>query len=279
MYPLLDDPAAMEQIRGMFRRYLTVATDTGAGMVMGGLDYRASPDWATKIGYSRDELRDFLHRNIRFLQGMRSEFEGRAHHIYIVGVLGPRGDAYGTGADITADQAEDYHDFQIAACIEAGADMMTAVTFNNVLESIGAIRAAQAVGAPIGVSLTLTGDARLRSGPSLKDAIEEIDAETGGAAAWFGVNCSHPDEFESALEAGDWSARLRYIRPNAVRMEKVALCKLGHLEDGNPAELGQQMADVARRFPSADILGGCCGTDERHLAEIARNVMLPLGAA
>lgn len=135
------------------------------------------------------------------------------------------------------------------------------------------IRAASGVGMPIGVSLTLTPEGRLRSGPSLREAIESVDEATAGSAAWFGTNCAHPLEFESALaDSGSWLERLRYIRPNAARMDKIALCSLGHLEDGDPVELGKQMGDVARRLPNADIIGGCCGTDERHLSEIAQNV-------
>jgi homocysteine S-methyltransferase len=135
------------------------------------------------------------------------------------------------------------------------------------------IRAANALRLPIGVSLTLTAEGRLRSGPSLREAVEEIDARTGQGAVWFGTNCAHPLEFAAALEdTGPWLQRLRAIRPNAVKMDKIALCKLGHLEDGDPVELGQQMAQVAHALPAADILGGCCGTDERHLAQIARCV-------
>ena len=154
-----------------------------------------------------------------------------------------------------------------------GADMAVAATFNNIPEAIGVIRAANNLGIPLGVSLTLTPEGRLRSGPSLREAVETIDEATGGVAAWFGTNCSHPLEFEAALaEQGQWLERLRYIRPNAARMDKIALCSLGHLEDGDPLELGGQIGEVARRLPRADILGGCCGTDERHLAEIARHV-------
>ena len=104
--------------------------------------------------------------------------------------------------------------------------------------------------------------------------MEAIDSETGGAAAWFAINCSHPVEFEPALDGGAWEARLRNIRPNSSRMEKIALCKLGHLEEGDPQELGRQMGDLARRWPGMDIWGGCCGTDDVHLDEIARNVRL-----
>lgn len=271
MYPLMDDPEALEAIRDMYRRYMQAAADHGAGIVMAAFDYRASPDWARKIGYSLDELASFIRRNFEFLSDIREAYRSSVPDTYIVAAIGPRGDAYGTGGTISAEEAEEYHSFQIEHSKAAGADMVTPMTFNNVPEAIGAVRAAGRAGIPIGLSLTLTTESRLRSGPTLADAISEIDEETGGTAAWFGTNCSHPLEFEPALaDPGPWADRLRYIRPNASPMDKIALCKLGHLEDGDPVELGQQMADVHRRFPKADILGGCCGTDARHLGEIAK---------
>ena len=230
-------------------------------------------DWAAKLGYSPQALREMQQRSIRFLDDIRAEYAGRVSDAYIAAGIGPRGDAYGTGGAITAEEAEDYHAVQLENLDGSGADMAIAVTFNNIPEAVGVIRAANKLGIPIGVSLTLTPEGRLRSGPSLREAIEAVDEATDGTAAWLGTNCSHPLEFEPALaDPGPWQDRLRYVRPNAAKMDKIALCSLGHLEDGDPVELGQQMGDVAKRFPRADILGGCCGTDERHLAEIARNV-------
>ena len=273
MFPLLDDPAADAVVRDMYRRYLDVAAEQGTGLLLNGHDYRASPDWAAKLGYGARDLQRMQQRVIRFLDDMRCEYADRVSDVYIAACIGPRGDAYGSGGEITADEAEEYHSVQLHNLEGTAADMAVAATFNNIPEAIGVIRAANAVGMPIGVSLTLTPEGRLRSGPSLREAIEQVDAATGGSAAWFGTNCSHPLEFEPALaDAGPWLERLRYIRPNAARMDKIALCELGHLEDGDPVELGEQMGDVARRLPSADIIGGCCGTDERHLAQIARNV-------
>lgn len=273
MFPLLDDPQGDAVIRAMFRRYFDVAETHDTGLVILGHDYRASPDWGAKLGYSPAALAEMQHRTVRFLADMRAEYEGRVTDVYISGCIGPRGDAYGTGGKISESEAEDYHSVQLTTLGETEADMAVAVTFNNIPEAVGVVRAAASVGLPIGVSLTLTTNGRLRSGPSLRQAVETIDERTNGAAAWFGTNCAHPLEFEPALaDAGPWTERMRYIRPNAVKMEQVALCKLGHLEDGDPVELGRQMGDVARRFPRADILGGCCGTDERHLAEIAKNV-------
>jgi S-methylmethionine-dependent homocysteine/selenocysteine methylase len=273
MFPLLDNPEADAIIRNMYRRYLDVAAEHDTGVLLNGHDYRASPDWGSKLGYSENDLRMMQRRTIQFLDDMRAEYSNRVRDVYIAACIGPRGDAYGTGGKITENEAEDYHSVQLRNLDGTATDMAIAVTFNNIPEAIGVIRAAIGVGLPIGVSLTLTTEGRLRSGPSLREAIESIDEATSGGAAWFGTNCSHPVEFESALaDAGPWLERLRYIRPNAAKMDKIALCSLDHLEDGDPVELGVQMGDFARQLPKTDIIGGCCGTDERHLSEIAKNV-------
>ena len=271
MFPLLDNPDADRVIRDMYRRYFEVAEAHDTGLLILGHDYRASPDWGAKLGYSPEALADLQRRTIEFLAACRAGFAGRVRDVYIGGCIGPRGDAYGTGGQINAAEAEDYHSTQLQTLKGTEADMAIGVTFNNIAEAIGVIRAAWAMKMPIGISFNLGPDGRLRSGPSLREAIETVDEATDGKAAWFGTNCAHPVEFAPALaDPGSWANRLRYVRPNAAKMDKLALCKLGHLEDGDPEELGCQMGDVARRFPLADILGGCCGTDERHLGEIAR---------
>lgn len=273
MFPLLDNPEAHATITDIFRRYMDAAEENGTGILLNAHDYRASPDWAHKLGYDDDQLAEFERRTIEFLRGIRAEYEGRVSDVYIGGAVGPRGDAYGTGGNITEDEARNYHSAQLRNLRNSGADFATALTFNNIDEAVGAIRAAVDIGIPMGLSFNIGPNGKLRSGPSLREAIEETDRRSDGAAAFFGTNCAHPNEFGPALEdEGDWLDRLRYIRPNAAETDKLALCKLGHLEDGDPVELGQQMGEIARRLPQVDIISGCCGTDERHLGEIAKNV-------
>ncbi|MEZ5594026.1 MAG: homocysteine S-methyltransferase family protein, partial [Gammaproteobacteria bacterium] len=108
--------------------------------------------------------------------------------------------------------------------------------------------------------------------PSLSEAIDTIDAATGSSTAFYMVNCVHPLEYEPALDNADWILRVRGVRPNASVMDKISLCKIGHLEDGNPVELGQQVASLAERYPHMDIFGGCCGTWDTHLDQIAQNL-------
>ena len=135
-------------------------------------------------------------------------------------------------------------------------------------------RAAARVGLPLSVSFTLDNSTRrLMWGSTLKDAIESVDAQAGDdRPAFYGINCSHPLEFASVIEPGDWFERVRVLRPNAAMMDKISLCTLGHLESGDPVELGQLMGGLARLYPHIDIWGGCCGTWETHLDEIAQNV-------
>ncbi len=274
LFPLLDDPRAVAELRGMYTRYLEVASRHGFTPLMGGLDYRASPDWGELLGYSPAALADLQLRSIDFLRDVAEPFVDQVPAARIVGIVGPRGDAYAADRDITADEAQAYHSVQMATLARADVDLVEAMTFNNVPEAVGLARAAAEVGLPLCVSFTLDSSSRLHSGPSLREAIESIDAEAGSERpAFYGINCSHPHEFEPALEPGPWFERVRLLRPNAAMMDKIALCTLGHLESGDPPALASLMGDLAARYPHVDIWGGCCGTWEVHLDEIAARVV------
>jgi homocysteine S-methyltransferase len=271
MYPLLDNPKAVSALREIFSKQLDVAAEFGLSFMLTGLDYRASPDWGAKLGYSPTALAEANIAEIDFLRDIAKGYERQIPNLLIGGILGPRGDAYSLNRDITADSAEEYHSVQLETLKMAGVDFACAMTFNNVAESVGAARAAAKIGVPLSISLTLDSTFRLKSGSSLADAITEIDTQTGhDAPDFYLLNCSHPLEYEPALENGDWIKRLRGVRPNASKMEKIALCKLGHIEEGNPVELGSQVRSLSERYPHMDIFGGCCGTGHSHLREIAK---------
>ncbi len=273
MYPLLDDRRAVADLTDMYTRYLEVAAAHGFVALMGGLDYRASPDWASKLGLSSDGLAEAQLRCIDFLRDVARPFEGQIPQILIAGVVGPRGDAYGEDRTITADEAEEYHGVQLATLRQAGVDLVSAMTFNNVPEGVGLARAAATAGLPLSLSFMVDATGRLLTGVAFKDAVEAVDEQAGDARPdFYGINCSHPVEFEPALVEGPWIERLRSLRPNASMAEKQALCTIGHLEAGDPEALGAHMGSLARRFPHVDIWGGCCGTWDDHLRAIAQQL-------
>jgi homocysteine S-methyltransferase len=274
LFPLLDNPRAMTELRGMYGRYLDTAARHGFGVIIGGLDYRASPDWGALLGYSNEQLAEMQMRSISFLREVAQPYQSQVPALRYAGIVGPRGDAYETNQTITADEAEEYHGAQLATLARADVDLVEAMTFTSVPEMVGLSRAASNAGLSLSVSFTLDNSTRqLPSGPTLKEAIETIDAQTGGdRPAFYGINCSHPFEFMPAIEPGRWFERVRCLRPNAAMMDKISLCTLGHLESGDPMELGELMGGLARQYPHIDMWGGCCGTWETHLDEIARNV-------
>lgn len=273
MFPLLENPDAVSRMREMFRSYLEVAAKHKICALMGGLDYRASPDWGELLGYSPGGLADANIQSIEFLREIADEYTSEIPDILIQGLIGPRGDAYERNETITENEAEDYHSVQLETLKKADVDLALALTFNNIPESIGVARAAAKIGVPLGISFTLDSTSKLNSGPSLVEAITTIDKETDQSPEFYLINCSHPVEYEPAIEPGDWINRVRGVRPNASKMDKIALCKIGHLEEGDPVELGELCGDLARRYPHMDVWGGCCGTWNSHLDEIAKNVI------
>ncbi|MBY8976136.1 homocysteine S-methyltransferase family protein [Rhodobacteraceae bacterium NNCM2] len=270
MFELLKNPAAMTDLHDMYKRYLDVAAEAGVAALVSGLDYRASPDWGSLLGYSTAGLAQVQAQCIDFIRNVAAPYRSHLPDIRYAGVIGPRGDAYALNRTITAEEAEDYHSTQLETLKALEVDLAWAATFNNVPEAVGVARAASRIGVPVCISFTLTSEHRLRSGPTLQEAVKAVDAATGNMRPMgYGINCSHPAEYAPAIEPGDWFQRMRSIRPNAAKMDKIALCKLNHLEEGDPVELGQQLGDLAARNPQIDIWGGCCGTWDKHLREIA----------
>jgi S-methylmethionine-dependent homocysteine/selenocysteine methylase len=273
MYPLLDDTRAVAMLQSMYRAYLDTAVSHGFIPLMGGLDYRASPDWARRLGFDARSLAEMQRRSIDFLRTVAAPYDESLPGTMFVGIVGPRGDAYEADHVRTADESAEYHSVQIGALADAGVDLVEALTFNNIPEAVGVARAAAANHLPACISFTLDSTSRLHTGPSLREAIETVDSLAGpDAPGFYGINCSHPVEFLPALEPGRWFERVRLLRPNAATMDKVSLCTLGHLEVGDPPALGELMGDLARRYPHIDIWGGCCGTWDTHLNEIAQSV-------
>lgn len=270
-FEVLDDPRGRACLADYYRKLIEAAVENGFGVINEGLHYRASRDWGTLIGYSPEALADINARGIAFYKDLSREYHSDATPMLIGGCVGPRGDAYDTGRTETAAEAEDYHSEQILTLRDAGADLVSAWTFSNVEEATGFARAAKAAEIPCVISFIAKGGT-LHDGTTLEDAVTRVDAATGNAPLYYAVNCAHPTEFEPGLTDGDWTRRLGGFMPNAVAMELLTLCSLGHLEDGDPEELGDQMAALARRYPHANVFGGCCGTDSRHIARIASKV-------
>jgi S-methylmethionine-dependent homocysteine/selenocysteine methylase len=269
-FDLLKDDAGTETLREYFKPYAELARDHGTGLVLESPTWRANPRWAAEIGYSDQELDRLNRKAVALLEELREEYEPDLAPIVISGCVGPQDDGYKPEEHLSAAAAQSYHSTQIATFSETAADMITAITMTYVEEAVGVTRAARQVQMPVAISFTVETDGRLPSGQPLGEAIGQVDTETENAPAYFMVNCAHPTHFDSLFEAAaPWQERIRGIRANASTMSHAELDEATELDDGDPADLGARYAALRARLPQLNVLGGCCGTDHRHVREIA----------
>lgn len=269
-FPLLDDETGMEVLRAYYLRFAAIARRRGMGFLLESPTWRAGPDWGAQLGYDRSRITTFNLRAIELMRELETELRSEAMSVVVSGCIGPRGDGYDPGAVMTAGEAERYHALQVRAFAEAGADLVSAITMTNTGEAVGIARAALAVGVPSVISFTVETDGRLPTGESLADAINTVEEETGGAPAYYMVNCAHPTHFDQLFQTDEaWIQRIGGIRANASRLSHAELDEAEELDAGNPTELGQQYAGLRRLLPSLAVVGGCCGTDVRHIEAIA----------
>lgn len=258
-------------LKKYFSTYAELAQKYQMGLILESATWRASPDWAKQLGYSEEQLDQMNRQAIELLVDARNEYETEQSKMVISGCIGPRGDGYNPAEIMTADDAERYHSTQIKTFSDTEADMISAITMTYAEEAIGITRAAQSVGMSATISFTVETDGKLPTGQTLKEAIEMVDAETNNAPAYYMINCAHPTHFGDALVAGEpWLQRISGLRANASTLSHAELDEAEELDDGNPVDLGQQYNTLQSRLVNLNVLGGCCGTDHRHIEEIAK---------
>jgi S-methylmethionine-dependent homocysteine/selenocysteine methylase len=266
-FDLLRNKTGREALRDYYLPYIVAARRDGFGFVLDSATWRASTDWGAKLGYAADALAAANRDAIALLVELRRSFARPEFPMVISGAIGPRGDGYVAGELMTIAAAERYHDAQIAAFASTEADMVAAYTMTNANEAAGIARAARLHAMPVAISFTLETDGRLPTGQSLVEAIRAVDRATAAYPAYYMINCAHPSHFEATLAGGGAElARLRGVRANASCRSHSELNEAADLDDGDPAELAAQYRELRRRLPQLTVLGGCCGTDYRHVS-------------
>jgi homocysteine S-methyltransferase len=270
-FDLLKSAAGTERLRSYFQRYTRIALDARRGVVLEAPTWRANADWAARLGYDREALADANRTSIGLLLEVREQLETPDTPIVISGNIGPRGDGYRADSRMSVAEAQLYHFEQAAVFAGTDADMIGAFTMNYVEEAVGIALACKALQMPLALSFTVETDGKLPSGQALADAIERVDAESGEYPVYYMINCAHPTHFESVLdELGAKRDRVRGLRANASRRSHAELDSCTDLDAGDPAELGREYRALQGKLPALTVVGGCCGTDHRHVAAIAQ---------
>lgn len=271
-FDLLRTAKGEAAVRKYFRTYAEIARRFATGLVLESPTWRANADWGTRLDYSPAMLAEANRKAIRLLEEIREEFETDSTPVVISGCLGPRGDGYVVDNAMSAEQAEGYHLAQVKTFADSSADMVCAITMNYLEEAIGIANAAREAAMPVAISFTLETDGKLPTGMSLEAAVERVDEATSGYPTYYMINCAHPTHFENVLaDGGAWLGRIQGLRANASRMSHSELNESPDLDAGNPVEFGMQYAGLRQRLSHLNVMGGCCGTDHRHVEQIAES--------
>lgn len=276
-FHLLNTRTGEAALRKYFLEYAKIAKKFNCGLVLETATWRANRDWGEKLGYNEDTLAESNRKAVRLLDEIRSECQTPTTPIIISGCVGPRGDGYIVDIAMSEQEAEAYHCKQIETFATTTADLVTAITMNYVEEAVGLARAAKHADIPVVISFTVETDGRLPTGQSLGQAIMQVDDATSSYPAYFMINCAHPSHFNNVIKGDEpWVDRIRGLRANASRMSHAELNEAPDLDWGDPSDLGQQYAALRnQQLKHLNIMGGCCGTDHRHIEQIAA-ACLPL---
>ncbi|MGH7286491.1 MAG: homocysteine S-methyltransferase family protein [Myxococcota bacterium] len=278
-FDLLRNDAGESALRKYFRGYAEIARRLSTGLILESATWRANADWGAKLGYTQKALAEANRSSVQLLEKIRREYQSGATNWVISGCIGPRGDGYVPAHAMSEAEAEAYHRRQVETFADTAADMVCAITMNYAEEAAGIARAAERAGMPVAISFTVETDGKLPTGQTLAAAIEQVDRASSSHPSYYMINCAHPDHFGPALAAGGgFVERIRGLRANASRKSHAELNESTQLDIGDPSELGRQYADLKRRLPQLNVMGGCCGTDHRHIEKIAE-ACLPLFAS
>lgn len=273
-FVLLREEAGRRRLEDFFRMHMQIAVEHRANIILDSVGWRASADWGSKLGIGQEELDSLNTQSIRMLQALREDLECPSTRMIVSGSVGPRGDAYESSSEVMeVSAAAAYHQQQIATYSTAGVDMVTAYTLTNAQEALGIVLAAKQAEVPVAVSFTVDTSGFLPSGQALADAIAFVDEGSQQYANHFRINCSHPVHVLAALRAGNgssgWRQRVKGIKANASKRSHAELDQSTSLDAGDPGELAELLRMLREEFPWMNVLGGCCGTDQRHMRAIA----------
>jgi homocysteine S-methyltransferase len=265
-YPLLESEQGRAILREYYVQLLELGRAHGVGVILDSVTWVANRDRGAALGYSPEDLKRFNIDAIELIASVRDE-EGDLPTV-LCGQVGPRGDGYAPTDRMSVEEAEDYHAEQIEVYAQTEADLVSAFTLCYAEEASGVVRAAARFDVPAGIAFTVETDGRLPTGMPLKEAVEQVDEASGGSAVYFLINCAHPDHFSDVLNGGSWMQRLRGVVANASRCSHAELDQAEELDAGDPDELGFLVGGLRKTYPHFNILGGCCGSDMRHMKRI-----------
>jgi homocysteine S-methyltransferase len=270
--PLIYSEDGRRALTTLWREYIEIACAANCPILICTPTWRANPERLARNHFPGVEK--VSADAVLLLQEIRSSFGDFAKRIFIGGLLGCRGDAYKPKEALNVDDAASFHSPQVQALANAGADFLLAATLPAFSEAVGLAQAMADCSCPYLLSFVLRPSGTLLDGTPVADAITQIDRRISPPPSAYLANCTHPLLFEQAMQEAENARpgtreRLIGLQGNTSRRSPEEFDGSATLDGEDPEAFAAFMARVRGRFGTR-ILGGCCGTDARHIEAIAR---------
>ncbi|MDD2271373.1 MAG: homocysteine S-methyltransferase family protein [Desulfuromonadaceae bacterium] len=271
---LIYDEAGRSALETICRQYLEIGRTYDLPLLLSTPTWRAAQEHIAAAGLSG---RDLNGDNFRFLDALRREYGSYGSKVIICGLMSCRGDAYKAAEALTTAEARTFHAWQAEALASSGVDLLLASTLPALSEAIGLAQALAATGLPYLISFVARPEGTLLDGTPLKDAISAIDNQTSPQPLAYLINCTHASNFRRAMFNEQNSSALVRKRvigllANTAALSPEELDNSSVLVEEEPELFAADVAALQKEL-GLRIVGGCCGTDERHIDRLARRLV------
>ena len=257
----------------IYRQYLNIGRQYNLPLLISTPTWRASRERIKEAGYGK---KDVNADNFRHLESLRKSYGEYAPKIVICGLMSCRGDAYNPSEALTFTDAQTFHSWQANKLAEAGVDFLLAATLPAFSEAAGLAAALAATGRPYIISFLIREEGTLLDHTPLTDAVSKIDADINPKPTAYMANCTHASFFKAGMNHKTNSSatvrkRMAGLLANTAALKPEELDNSEELVEEDPQTFGRTVASLHGEL-GMKILGGCCGTDERHIEHLAERL-------
>lgn len=262
--PLIYEAAGQQALKAIYADYIAVAAQAEWPLLLCTPTWRANRERVQNAGAPEQINED----GVRFLSSIREELRLKqpkvADALMLGGLLGCKNDCYLPEQALSAQDAADFHRWQIEALASTDIDFLIAETLPAVEEACGIAQAMSSTDKPYIISFVIDRNGCVLDGTPLQEAICHIDQATSRPPLGFMVNCVYPSFLCADKQPESLFKRLIGIQANASSLDHCELDNADELNCEPVAEWGELMLELNQRF-GMKILGGCCGTEAAHL--------------
>ncbi len=259
----------------IIRQYIDIGKRYDIPLLLSTPTWRANKERIDNAGFGDNDVNG---DNFRFLESLKNSYGAYSQKIFICGLMSCRGDAYKPEEALSVKDAATFHAWQAQQLAKTSVDFILGATLPALSEAQGLASALAQTKKPYVLSFVLRPEGTLLDGTPIKECIETIDREISPSPFAYMANCTHSSTFQKAFQpsfniSDSTKKHIIGLLANTSSLTPEELNENVTLQEEKPELFGRRLAAISSDF-GVKILGGCCGTDNRHIEELARQLTI-----